>query len=133
MRNLDHRHRALGTFLHLEGDFLVGPNPDTGEESRKDNLASRNRTCTSRHQIARYNPHQGPQFRDIPTFLAEDSDGRTAADEGVTLPRDRLDQRRFATTIRPKNTNVLADPNLQRYVIQGDRFAPHDRNVRELD
>src|SRR5258708_40336901 len=88
--------------------LMIWKNSRAAEEARERHVHSRRVRGARRQQVRRNDSQQRAQFENIPTVASEDPDRGVFAGDRVALPRQRLDERGFATAIRAQNAKALA-------------------------
>ena len=103
------------------------------EKSGEHDLAAGRMPLHALHQVIRHDAEQQPQFEYVPALVSKDGDARIVARHGIALPRNRLDQRRFAAAVGAEYGDVLLGHDPQAEIVQCKFLSAHHSNFLKID
>jgi hypothetical protein len=132
MRNLQFSQRGVGEFDLVGIDRMIRPDCGAAEKSGQYHIAADSFAGDRKHQVVGDDSHVLAQFEDVPAFAAEQSHPRIFPSNGIAFARNRLDQRRLAAAVRPKNRDVLVGSDAQAEVVKRDLLPAHHAQVMKV-
>ena len=112
---------------------VIGINGRAAEEPRKHNIETAGLSGARQHQIVGNNAQVRSQPEHIPGFLPKNRHRRVIPRYRITLPREGLDQGRFAAPVRTEYGNMLVRPNPQAEVIERDLLSAHHAQITKVE
>ena len=111
--------------------MMVRKNARAAEETREYYITAGGIRGAGSQQVRRHDSQQRAQLENIPSFASQYGNAGPFPREGITLPRNGLDQCRFAAAIRPQDAHVLPARDLQVHVLEGRAVATHYGDMRK--
>src|SRR2546422_4706412 len=111
--------------------MMVRKNAGAAEKTREHHVAAGGIRGTGSQQVRGDDSEQRAQLENIPALAPQYGNAGPFPCQWIALPRNGLDQRRFAAAIRPQYANVLPASDLQVDVIEGRAVTTHDRDICE--
>src|SRR5882762_2868631 len=131
MRNAKPRQSFLGQCKIFWIGMMLRKNARAAEKAREHHITAGGIRGTGSQQVRGDDSKQRAQLENIPSLAPPYGNAGPFPCEWIALPRNGLDQCRFAAAIRPQYANVLPASDLQVDVIEGRAVTTHDRDMRE--
>ena len=80
--------------------MLVRPKPDGTEKARQDEFTPCDDASTLGHHIDADDADLRAKVEEVPVWVTEDRQAGLRAQKGITFPGQKLEESRFAATIR---------------------------------
>src|SRR5712692_433589 len=129
MRNAKPRQSFLGPCEMFWIGMLVRKNARAAEKAGEHHITAGGIRGAGRQQVRRYDSEQRAQLENIPSFAPQYGNAGTFPREWIALPRNGLDQCRFAAAIRSQYAHVLPARDLQVNVLEGRAVTTHYRDM----
>ena len=111
---------------------VIRKDPRAAEESGENRIHAGRVRRASRQLVRRNNAQQRPQFKNVPHAAPQNGHRAVIPLHGIAFPRDRLDQRGLATSIRAQYADVFTGCNLQGQTVQRHIVPAHDGDVSQV-
>ncbi|OLD21933.1 MAG: hypothetical protein AUI91_03265 [Acidobacteria bacterium 13_1_40CM_3_56_11] len=107
------RHRFVGPREMFRIGMMVRKNVGAAEKAREHHVAAAGIRGTGSQQVRRYDSEQRAQLENIPSLAPQYGNVGPVPRKRITLPRNGLDQCRFAAAIRSQDAYVFSARDLQ--------------------
>jgi len=112
---------------------MVRKNAGAAEKTREHHVAAGGIRGTGSQQVRRNDSEQRAQLENIPSLATQYGNAGPLPRKWIALPRNGLDQRRFAAAVRPQDAHVFPARNLQVDVTESFAVATHYGHVGQRE
>ena len=112
---------------------MVREDARAAEKSGQHHISPAGVSRAGQHQIVGHNAQVGAHVEYVPAFLAQDGHRRVFKRHRIALARNRLDQRRLSTPVRPQDSDMLIGPDAKAKVIERDFLPAHYADMPEIE
>src|SRR5258708_10444910 len=131
MRDAKPRHRFVSQGETLRIRMMMRKYTRATEKAGEHHVAAGGLRGAGSQQVRRHDAEQRAQLENVPSLAPKYGNPGPIARKRITLPRNGLDQCRFAAAIRSQDAYVLAARNLEVNVVKRRAVTTHNGDVRK--